>query len=276
MIILGDKQTGKTSILQKYSKQRFFENYTETIGVDFYSKVITVEQSCLASDSVNFSVSESVLINNHNLTMNIWDTSGIENDVKIINKNLYQNANAFLICCSYDSLESLSNVKNWLIHINSILDSERRKDLPIFILCNKFDLINKKFGNKEIQTTLQDNVNILKGFGFNIKLYHRISAKNNMNIDYVFEKLIYYMTNTELKVSKCDAPIDNRSERTRRQTLSSERKKTKVNSNTSRMDITFDIDAQNVKSFVLSGKSRQSKHTKKSFNLDKCRSSCCK
>jgi len=116
----------------------------------------------------------------------------------------------------------------------------------------------------------------LKGFGFKIKLYHRISAKSYMNIEYVFEKLIYYMTNTELKVLKCGAPIDNQSEQTRRQTLSSERKKTKININTSQTDITFDIDAQNVKSFVLSGKSIQSKHTNKSFNMDKCRSSCCK
>jgi Ras-related protein Rab-7A len=272
VIILGDKETGKTSILEKYTKQRFSDNYKSTIGADFYSKEVTViEQSTLASNSVNFSVSRSTLLNN--LTMNMWDTSGSENDLKIIDKNLYKNANAFIICCSYDSLESLANVKNWLSHINSIIPPENKKDLPILILCNKFDLNVKKFGNKEIQSTLQ---NFLKDSYFNIKLYHQVSAKTNKNVDYVFEKLIYYMTNKELKVSK-GSPNDNQSEPTRRQTLSTEKKPNNFNNvSNSRIDITFDIDANKLKSFVLSGHSMQSKQSKRSFNMDKCRSSCCK
>ncbi len=32
VIILGDKETGKTNLLQRYVKNKFYENYIETLG----------------------------------------------------------------------------------------------------------------------------------------------------------------------------------------------------------------------------------------------------
>jgi len=34
IIVLGDKETGKTSLLHRFVKNKFYENYMETLGID--------------------------------------------------------------------------------------------------------------------------------------------------------------------------------------------------------------------------------------------------
>jgi GTPase SAR1 family protein len=43
VIIVGDSAVGKTSLIVKYVKGIFNKNYTVSLGVEFYSKVVNVE-----------------------------------------------------------------------------------------------------------------------------------------------------------------------------------------------------------------------------------------
>lgn len=43
MIIIGDSGVGKTSLVRKFSRNTFSENYNMTIGVEFESKDIIVD-----------------------------------------------------------------------------------------------------------------------------------------------------------------------------------------------------------------------------------------
>ena len=45
IILLGDKEVGKTSILTQFSKQKFPNYYVSTIGVDFYTKKVKIENN---------------------------------------------------------------------------------------------------------------------------------------------------------------------------------------------------------------------------------------
>lgn len=55
---MGDDQTGKSSILNRYVKGTFLEEYLPTIGVDFAVKTINVHE--------------------HDATkLQIWDTAGM-------------------------------------------------------------------------------------------------------------------------------------------------------------------------------------------------------
>ncbi len=116
--------------------------------------------------------------------MNIWDT---QSDKQILSNYIYKNAFCFIICCSYDSYESLSNVKGWLEHIKSNLTESYEKPI-IFIICNKFDISSKKFSEKELH---KESKQILKFDNFfqTIKLYDKVSAKNNTNLDTIFKKI---------------------------------------------------------------------------------------
>lgn len=176
IIVLGDKETGKTNILSKYTKNRYEETYIETLGADFYNKEIKLKTMSNASS----------------VTLNLWDSSSREAEYKILPSSLYKNANGFLICCSYDKLDSLYNIKSWLGHIKKYTGGGVQSEnfLPVFILFNKFDLPKnlKKFGKEEIRNFAKDV--LLKETELNIKVYLELSAKENTNIDYIFNKMI--------------------------------------------------------------------------------------
>jgi Ras-related protein Rab-7A len=56
VILLGDSGVGKSSIINRYVKNLFVENNMQTIGVDLFTKVETVQ--------------------NKLVTLQIWDTGG--------------------------------------------------------------------------------------------------------------------------------------------------------------------------------------------------------
>lgn len=43
VIILGDSGVGKTSLMNQYVSQRYTEQYKATIGADFLTKEVTIE-----------------------------------------------------------------------------------------------------------------------------------------------------------------------------------------------------------------------------------------
>jgi GTPase SAR1 family protein len=43
VIVVGDSAVGKTSLITRYVKGIFAKNYTVSLGVEFYSKMIDVE-----------------------------------------------------------------------------------------------------------------------------------------------------------------------------------------------------------------------------------------
>ena len=57
IIILGDESVGKTSIINRFCHQEFIQTYKKTIGVDFFSKKIS-------------------LPNNIHVNLQFWDLSG--------------------------------------------------------------------------------------------------------------------------------------------------------------------------------------------------------
>ncbi len=56
--IVGEHSAGKTSILMRYMYNEFSDSYMATIGVDFISHVMRV--------------------NDHTIRLHIWDTAGQE------------------------------------------------------------------------------------------------------------------------------------------------------------------------------------------------------
>ncbi len=56
VIILGDSGVGKTSLMNQYVNKRFSSQYKATIGADFLTK--------------------DVMIDDRLVTMQIWDTAG--------------------------------------------------------------------------------------------------------------------------------------------------------------------------------------------------------
>ena len=58
ILIVGDAEIGKSNILSKYWQDKFDDKYKATIGADFYTKDIVIDEETI--------------------TLQIWDTAGQE------------------------------------------------------------------------------------------------------------------------------------------------------------------------------------------------------
>jgi small GTP-binding protein len=114
IVVLGDGNIGKTSLLETYASNSFSGDHLPTI-FDSYS--------------VN------VLHNQKYLNLLLWDTSG-QDDYDQIRPLAYPGADLFLICYATDSNTSYCNVKQkWI-------DELRRHcpDTPVMLVATKSDL----------------------------------------------------------------------------------------------------------------------------------------
>ncbi len=162
VIILGDNEVGKTTILYQFAKQKFLTNYVSTIGVDFYTKTLIIGEN-----TINFY---------------LWDTNGEEIEQKYLPLNIYQKANSFLIVCSYDSLESCRNVPNYLDFIRTFINNNNNnidnENIPIYVIINKNDIKDKFFQKETICSFFKDDLSYI-----NIV---EVSARNNNEINNLF------------------------------------------------------------------------------------------
>ncbi|CAD8118245.1 unnamed protein product [Paramecium sonneborni] len=160
IILLGDSNVGKTSILKRYSENTFSEQQAPTIGLAFYKKVVERK--------------------NIKITLEIWDTAGQEKFKKIA-PIYYRNAQAVLICFDVSKKDTLEGAKKWLEEIDKYLNSDCIK----FLVGNKQDQ-----GEFEVDQTFLEN---------NHMKYIQTSAKTGYNVDKLFRRVARTLAKTKIK-----------------------------------------------------------------------------
>jgi len=153
VLIIGDAGTGKTSIVKKFTKNLFEDKTISTIGVDFSSKEIT--------------------LNDSNVRLLLWDTAGQER-FKALTNSYYKGAHAAIIVYDISSRESFDNVKYWITEVleKSIIDT-------IILVGSKHDTTNRKISFDE-------------GYEFASKhelLFIETSSKTGYNIERLFKNV---------------------------------------------------------------------------------------
>jgi len=174
IIILGDSNTGKTSIIKQYKNHTFLDE-RPTIGVDFETLTTT--------------------FNNREIKIHTWDVSGkeyfrfvVKNYLKITNKAI------FVFDLSYK--QSFQNTHLWIDEFVKCHDS-----VKIFLVGNKCDL------NRQV--SLVDVEDLIRKYnGLHID-YFEISAKDNINIDDLFNKVIQTLCETEPNIISHKSPLLN-------------------------------------------------------------------
>ena len=156
LILIGDSCVGKSNILLKYLKNQFNENSKTTIGVEFGTK--------------------NIIINNKRIKIQIWDTAGQER-YRSITSAYYKGAKGALIVYDITRKNTFDNIDKWITDLKLNGD----KDICIIILGNKSDLIDKREINK--------NDGIKKAEMYKIA-FLETSALNGDNISKAFDELI--------------------------------------------------------------------------------------
>ena len=153
-IIIGDSAVGKSNLLLRYAHEKFNEDYQATIGIEFGSKNIEID--------------------NEKYRIQIWDTAGQEN-FKSLTRAYYKNSVCAIIVYDITNKQSFNNINTW------IDDCKNQSPKTIFFVLvgNKSDLENKR------------QVNYNEGLKFaqeNNILFFESSAKTGKNVEDIFYK----------------------------------------------------------------------------------------
>ena len=153
ILLIGDSGVGKTSVIMRYTKNLFNEDYLNSIGVDFKSKDLYIEEK--------------------KIKLQIWDTAGQER-FRTITSSYYRGAHAIAVVFDLTKRQSYDHVKKWMEDINKYA----KENVLKFLVGNKSDL------KDEIQVSYEE----ARALASQMKTtYFSVSAKKNENINEFFE-----------------------------------------------------------------------------------------
>jgi small GTP-binding protein len=159
VILTGDYQVGKTSLIRRFVKNAFKRDYISTIGVQISKKTINLTDENI----MNFI---------------IWDIGGQSFQMAPYRARFYSGANAALIVVDRTRPDHLKSVEKWYNDIKSSIP----KNIPIVIVGNKSDL------SDEIVISKEEIRDISKKFGFH---YILTSAKTGEHVNDAFLYIAY-------------------------------------------------------------------------------------
>ena len=154
ILTLGDASVGKTCILLRFAENEFPTSTMPTIGIEYKSKTIK--------------------INNHPLKLQIWDTAGQERYHKILASTFYRRANGIVLVYDITNPDSFNHVDNWMKQIRQKADP----NIEVVLVGNKQDLVEEHECTQGKERA--DSLGIP---------FFAVSAKNGKNINEVFTTL---------------------------------------------------------------------------------------
>lgn len=159
VIITGDYQVGKSSIIRTFTKNEFTDDYISTLGVEISKK--------------DYNLNEKTKI-----TFVIWDIAGQIQYMAPYRAQFYSGANAAFIVIDRTRQGNIKSIKSWYADITKDLPS----NIPIVIVGNKSDLKDKIIISEEEIKSVADEL------GFH---YILTSAKTGENINESFIYVAY-------------------------------------------------------------------------------------
>src|SRR5258708_22710868 len=116
VVIAGDGNVGKTSLVRRYCEGKFDESRIMTLGVDFQTKLVTLDQVTVK--------------------LSIWDVAGQDRFLSF-RDTFYQGAHAVALVYDVTAPFTFFNLMHWRDEIQSILPF-----VPMVVIGNKSDLVN--------------------------------------------------------------------------------------------------------------------------------------
>ncbi|KAL7522007.1 hypothetical protein ACHAWX_006699 [Stephanocyclus meneghinianus] len=156
LVFLGDQSVGKTSIITRFMYDNFDRHYQATIGIDFLSKTMYLED--------------------RTVRLQLWDTAGQERFRSLIPSYIRDSSVAVVV---YDvtNRASFLNTSKWVEDVRA----ERGNDVVICLVGNKTDL-----GNDKRQVSTEEGEEKANKDGL---LFMECSAKAGYNVKSLFRKL---------------------------------------------------------------------------------------
>ena len=162
LVVLGDSNVGKSSLLVRYTKRHYESYHPPTIGASFLTKTVTIkgetgERPC---------------------RLEIWDTAGQEK-YKAIAPMYYKGAKIAIVCYDITGIESYLSAQRW---VDDLLKYTTLQETGIVVLCG-----TKKDLEAERTVPREDVEQYAFEMGF---LCIETSSKTGEHVDELFDRII--------------------------------------------------------------------------------------
>ncbi|MCK4478968.1 MAG: GTP-binding protein [Candidatus Lokiarchaeota archaeon] len=158
--VIGDGAVGKTSLIKKFTKGNFQEEYIQTIGAQFSKYIEDIKED--------------------RCKLFFWDIAG-QDTFHFLRPAFYKASVAAIIVYSLEDIdsgkESLKHVPKWHSEITKFCG-----DIPIVLFGNKVDLVDEKELTDEKISKLREKKDFLG--------YYRTSAKTGQGVHEAFQAII--------------------------------------------------------------------------------------
>ena len=158
VVVVGDSGVGKTCLMQRYMTGSFSSDYKTTVGADFLSTKITVEDTTY--------------------NLQIWDTAGQEK-FQAIGSAFYRGSDCCIVVFDVCLRKSFESLTNWMSEFVLQGEVQEVESFPFVIIGNKIDINQRQVSTEEATEFCAS-----KGIP-----YFEASAKQDIGIQEAFEKI---------------------------------------------------------------------------------------
>jgi len=163
ILLAGDSGVGKSNLLSRFVRNEFDLESRSTIGVEFATRTITVDDKKIKAQ--------------------IWDTAGQER-YRAITAAYYRGGAGALLMFDVTRLSSFSNIKRWIEELRLHADPH----IIAMLIGNKSDLARLRVVPVEVAEAFASE---------NGMMYMETSAYNASNVEPAFERLLTEIYNME-------------------------------------------------------------------------------
>ncbi|MFZ1401005.1 MAG: Rab family GTPase [Candidatus Promineifilaceae bacterium] len=114
IVVAGDGNVGKTSLIRQYCEGRFEQSRVATIGVDFQTKTVEIQ--------------------GRTIKLSIWDMAG-QIHFQSVRTGLYRGSRTAALVHDVTNPESLAHLQGWYEEVVAIVPNQR-----FLVVGNKIDL----------------------------------------------------------------------------------------------------------------------------------------
>merc|ERR1712183_201755 len=165
LVFLGEQSVGKTALITRFMYDSFDNTYQATIGIDFLSKTMYLED--------------------RTVRLQLWDTAGQERFRSLIPSYIRDSTVAVVV---YDitNVNSFNQTNKWIDDVRA----ERGNDVIIMLVGNKTDLADKR------QVSIDEGEKKAKDLNV---MFIETSAKTGYNVKQLFRRVAAALPGMEPK-----------------------------------------------------------------------------
>lgn len=155
LVFLGDQSVGKTSIITRFMYDTFDTSYQATIGIDFLTKVMYLDD--------------------RTIRLQLWDTAGQERFRSLI-PSYIRDSSVAVVVFDITSVKSFNEASKWIEDVKA----QREDNVILFLVGNKTDLASQR------QVSVEEAEK--KAADYNMT-YIETSAKLGHNVKTLFKRV---------------------------------------------------------------------------------------